>query len=476
MTKMAMYGNGIEGRQAAAPCTPHPSPFNQPSPRLRLTSPQPSTLNISTSQQGFTLVELLIVTVVIVALMGIMFRLTGIVGGTNERQITITRMQRLENCLSGYYAAFGQYPPVPLQGASYNIFQKVCSLHEIQYGDEDDSELDADRVRAACRAQPVAALYPPAERIPLSGNSWSETMTSDEALENYQQAVKDLMGSYHSDDSSMMKRAQRLASAWGSNPIRYQMLATQGRTYFEGTSDFTQFSMFRFGLMSFLLPRYRFMLESAKPGGPFHESIDKCKQWTDFNVLPAHMVSGVSYESWGKLSGGSGGSSSIFTERLGSGDIPNENERWEIDLIPSQAACARWMPNLAGIVSGPSNCFFGVMIAYDRNDNGFNISGNVLPTQIRSPYSIGSHGQSCGTSSPFMLCSMTVKDGWGNDFYYYSPPPYQSYILWSSGGWSDLTFPPWIDMNEFKRKYSKFFETALRWAKDDIIYMGTGEK
>ena len=71
-------------------------------------------------KKGFTLIELLIVTVVIVALMGIMFRLTGIVGSTSERETTIARMQRLENCLSGYYAAFGSYPPVALHG-SYNF-------------------------------------------------------------------------------------------------------------------------------------------------------------------------------------------------------------------------------------------------------------------------------------------------------------------------------------------------------------------
>ena len=64
---------------------------------------------------GFTLIELLVVTVVIVALMGVIFRLTGIAGGTSAKETTVFRMQCLENCLSGYYAAFGSYPPVPLQ-------------------------------------------------------------------------------------------------------------------------------------------------------------------------------------------------------------------------------------------------------------------------------------------------------------------------------------------------------------------------
>ena len=76
-------------------------------------------------KRAFTLIELLIVTVVILALMGVMFRLTGIASGASNRETTVYRMQCLENCLSGYYAAFGSYPPVPLQGASRNIFRKT---------------------------------------------------------------------------------------------------------------------------------------------------------------------------------------------------------------------------------------------------------------------------------------------------------------------------------------------------------------
>ena len=80
-----------------------------------------------TTKHGFTLIELLVVTVVIVALMGVIFRLTGIAGGTSAQETTVFRMQCLENCLSGYYATFGSYPPVPLQNASRNIFRKASS-------------------------------------------------------------------------------------------------------------------------------------------------------------------------------------------------------------------------------------------------------------------------------------------------------------------------------------------------------------
>ena len=117
-------------------------------------------------KKGFTLIELLVVTVVIVALMAVIFRLTGIAGSASETKTTVYRMQCLENCLSGYYAAFGSYPPVPLQNASRNIFRKTSG--EVQSDDPNDSwgegeDLHSESVEAACRAQPVRASYPPPE-------------------------------------------------------------------------------------------------------------------------------------------------------------------------------------------------------------------------------------------------------------------------------------------------------------------------
>ena len=58
-------------------------------------------------KRAFTLVELLIVIAVLVSLMAITFRITNVVGDAESRTMTITRMQRLENCLSGFHAAFG---------------------------------------------------------------------------------------------------------------------------------------------------------------------------------------------------------------------------------------------------------------------------------------------------------------------------------------------------------------------------------
>ena len=68
-------------------------------------------------RRAFTLIELLVVVVVIVTRMAITFRLGSIGSESTSRARTVNRMQRLENCLSGYYAAYGSYPPVALHGS-----------------------------------------------------------------------------------------------------------------------------------------------------------------------------------------------------------------------------------------------------------------------------------------------------------------------------------------------------------------------
>ena len=61
--------------------------------------------NLPRMKKGFTLIEMLVVVVVLVTLMTMTFRLSSIGSGSSARNATINRMQRLENCLSGYYAA-----------------------------------------------------------------------------------------------------------------------------------------------------------------------------------------------------------------------------------------------------------------------------------------------------------------------------------------------------------------------------------
>ena len=115
-------------------------------------------------KKGFTLIELLIVVVVIATLAGLVFRLAGVGGDQARRNSTITRMQKLEFALSGYFSAFGSYPPVPLHG-SRDIFCGVND-HGIQMSSGGSSEnnerskLNWPQVRAACLSQPVACEFP----------------------------------------------------------------------------------------------------------------------------------------------------------------------------------------------------------------------------------------------------------------------------------------------------------------------------
>lgn len=407
-------------------------------------------------KSGFTLIELLIVTVVIVSLMAVVFRLSGVAGDADHRTTTVNRMQRLENCLSGYYAVFGSYPPVPLQGASRNIYREVSDNNTgIQSDDPtavDDSELRADSVQAACRAQPVAAIYPPASEVTIVKNGRATSVKTQEAYDNFKNAVQAAYDADFWTGAARTKVAELLNRQWidvSSNPgmlNRYQ-----------GESSCNRLQLFRFGLMSFLLPRYRFMLNCAKGSESgnteaFNNAIDNYRQWTDNNPLPPKMDTGIAFSSWKE-----------FCDTMGGEDD------WQIDLIPSQSACARWMPNLRDIVSGKRMKFFGVDVGTSGNTTGIPEARDAASFMLYSP---GNEGGSSGSGYP--LLKSTVYDGWGHEFYYYSPAPYQSYVLWSAGANGD-TFPPWVDMEQFKNQHGDHYNKAVQWMADDIKFMSTGK-
>ena len=369
--------------------------------------------------RGFTLIELLIVTVVIATLMAIVFRLAGTGGESTARAKTLARLQKLSNALSGYYAAFGSYPPVPLQGRSRDIYREVDGSLSLGYGIQSGDEKDRNeatladsgkrdekneiekQIEAACRAQPVAAGFP-------------YTPGGDE-----EEVIQALCSEYN---------------------MNYKVLSSYSQMHNLYSSEFYKNPIFMFGLMSFLLPRYQFMLDGehkmyTTPGGP----------WMANNRLP-YTLDGTRPQSWADVQKALG---------RGKGNSSNNDakERFKIESLPSQAVCARWMPNFKNLVtSRPVRTvteFFGV------------------DTEAPHDYGDGEkkwfiYGQR-GYDSPagFIGGTKTVLDGWGEDFYYYSPPPYQSYQLWSSGP-NKRTFPPWMEPEEKDRK------VVNRWIADDI--------
>ena len=52
-------------------------------------------------KRGFTLIEMMVVIAVLVTLMAMTFRIGNVSADAEAHTMTVARMQRLENCLSG---------------------------------------------------------------------------------------------------------------------------------------------------------------------------------------------------------------------------------------------------------------------------------------------------------------------------------------------------------------------------------------
>ena len=396
------------------------------------------------NNRGFTLIELLIVVVVIATMMGILFRLAGVGGDSQARNNTITRIQKLEYALSGYYAAFGSYPPVPLHG-SRDIFQDVNS-HGVQMGSGKGStstELDWRRVRAACLSQPVAVEFP------FNDNDNDERNAVAAIAETFRQ------------------KAQRDSSY--NKPI---FTAGFSAKIDASTSDLKKYQkwgdiqLFKFGVLSFLMPRYLFMLGGDKKLYDDGSAARTSGQWASQNSLARlyNLKTGrpLYYGSNAKWENVQRDTQQGQNRAADSNDRDSESYR-QIANQPSQAVCARWMQALDGIVSG-GRTFYGVntLLNHDEDTGAYHLGSEGV-----SIYSAGNIGdpQTDSNSQQYLLDGMTIRDGWGRDLYYYSPPPYQGYRVWS-GGKDGMTVPPWIDISTLQSKQRK---TAAAWLADDIV-------
>ena len=387
-------------------------------------------------KRGFTLVEMLIVVVVIVTLMTITFRLSSLGGDSEYRNRTITRLNRVENCLSGYFAAFGTYPPVQLHG-SRDIYARV-SAHGIQSDTDkntsiwgwqkigEKAEIEAwEQVRAACKAQPVDCRFPfpdsPEYNIMVKGVS--------------DQLKKKAEGS----NSGLSENQKAVLSAGFDNGVSENV----GRHNSNRTeNDWREIQLFKYGLMSYLLPRYLIMMNSKE-----ELYTGSYSQWDSNNDKPCDPLTGE-VMSWQRVRD--------FSRGTTSSDLAH------VANIPSQAVTARWMPNLEGIVCCNHNfTLFGIPIRGDswaselRPDN--------TDIEVFSP---GGYDNS-STAGQYVLDSATVLDGWYHEMYYYSAPPYQSYTLWS-GGKNNRTFPPWISRKSLESNANR---CVALWIEDDIIRM-----
>jgi len=421
-------------------------------------------------KRAFTLIEMMIVVAILAILMTITFRLTGSGDNDKKRVNTIVTMQKIENCLSGYYAAFGSYPPVALQG-SRDIYCQVQNGG--QTGQQQQGKLKdiSAQVQAACRSQPFGCEYPPSPNEKVEIEKWA----------------------FNDSDSMKARVSGGKYKHYGQDQYQYAFAFQGNLTEPNPEEDFTdafprkgsknlrtwqQVQLFRFGVMSYLLPRYLFMLRGDSE---WISKGDVCLQWADANEMPSDPLEGVSFSDLQQAGGpGEEGDSGweLMQEWAGGHEEGSSSQtesseekfnRMRVANIPSQAVCARWMPNLEGLcMTTISETFFGINItgsSWLRKDNGFTTDQGD-PYAVLPPDVMPIHTAPNGT--PYCLGWMTIYDGWNQEFFYYSLPPYQSYTLWSSGP-NKKTFPPWIPLDELDDDDD--IKTAAEWKADDIAHM-----
>ena len=391
-------------------------------------------------KKAFTLVELLIVIVVLVILMTMIFRLTAIGDDSRARNETVNRMQRLEFALSGYHAAFGTYPPVRLH-SSRNIYLKTDE-HGMQNTDGEENtsiwgwyreteghgintsaEREAwEQVRSACRAQPVACEFPFSTEYRDLVQAASDMMQAEveQSPDSYSEHERAVFSAGFDDGVS-------------ENPGRHSP--------YRKKMEWRDIQLFRFGLLSYLLPRYLVMMNGDRT---FFEDYN---QWTGNNSLPSDPLTGATYQNWTTVQN--------YALKDSSADLAH------IANIPSQAACARWIPTFEkSLCCNHSITLFGV----ELKDNAWSQTAPLEWMSVDDVHSPGGFEQS-STSGQYALDKITLRDGWGNDLYYYSPPPYQGYCVWSSGK-NGRTFPPWVSRTDLDSTANK---CVSAWTEDDIV-------
>jgi prepilin-type N-terminal cleavage/methylation domain-containing protein len=194
---------------------------------------------------GFTLIELMIVIAIIGILMGATFKLMGVAADAKARAVTTRRLECLQNALSGYYAAYGMYPAVEAY--------QVSNLERIQQDDDTGEPLSKGSAKAAttcARAQPIAYEYPTPKFL-------DEAVTDSEYRDKLQSLLKD------PNAISVNKVVDSLdaqKTSWADN------------------------KGFKFGLMSFLLPRVEVAGLPNTENGPVTPVFSK-GQWKGNNPM-----------------------------------------------------------------------------------------------------------------------------------------------------------------------------------------------
>lgn len=342
-------------------------------------------------RSGFTLIELMVVVAIVAILIGSVFQLMNTVGQMNQKAETASRLQKLQNAISGFYAEYGYYPPVP----QYALPDPLSNNRQDDFGNAVDVSGKngferASRLAASC--QPVAFEFPPVQGLDTFINR------------TYQQY-------------GIMSPNTALGSTANSIP----------------RDDWKDIKLFKFGLLSFLLPRVELVGFSGATGSDLTREPDlrfyESRQWKKNNPVS---------------------------------NVSSTRKALEAQQTVENRAVSRWLPNLERIVANA-----GVVLGIDLHEPFTGSNENSYRKQdIRdsSGSIIGMEGYSYNNAE-YVLQFVTIQDGWGRELYYYSPPPYQSYRIWSAGK-DGHTFPPWIPLNALPATERGW---AAEWVKDDIV-------
>lgn len=395
-------------------------------------------------RRGFTLIEMLIVVVVLAALMGIVVKLANDDASMSAKLVTITRLQRLENCLSGYFAAYGGYPPVALHG-SRDIYRKVAGDGvQLASGDRNEgiwnNEDEAwDQVNAACLSQPVACNFPLQDVTGVQQHV-------DEISDMFRRLVES------ADEDAVVRKAEMYLAGFNGLGSGSSSVGELNRK--KDKTDWEELQLFKFGLMSYLLPRYIIMTGANKEFYTY-------AQWVENNENPSDPFTGNPM-NWDEVN------------ELAKDGMSGANK---LGSISSQRVCSRWLPNLEktcctfqtidvfGIdITAKKKMYEKAFLGYEIKEDGTKI-GIVNPPLESFIYTPGN--KSNDYRDQYLLHFITVQDGWDRDFYYYSPSPHQRYQLWSAGP-NRRTFPPWVARESLPAKAN---EIIHKWTNDDIMQM-----
>ena len=272
-------------------------------------------------KRGFTLIEMMVVIAVLVTLMAMTFRLANIGSDTEARTMTISRMQRLENALSGFHAAFGCYPPVKLHG-NRSLESQDRTINWANEG-------EAWRwVREVCRAQPIGCRFP----FPKgAGNSITD------AIKDLSDMIREASNSEEFQDLFSSQDMKDWAAAGFMSASDSKV---EGRL--SGKKDkvlWSDMKLFQYGVMSYLLPRYLVMMGGDRQYYESNDGSGGYAQWSKNNQEPSDPYTGDTI-SWSRVY-------DWVQNYVNSNEQMNENVM-KLRMMPSQAVCARWMPNLEG--------------------------------------------------------------------------------------------------------------------------------